>query len=160
MASGNPGVVDAEELGDRGGHRIVDASEGAADVGEPCWTPTPSIPKSHGFSAAIDAHNLSLYGAGEILRSVGAWEGQSKTIVRDDGTVAKIAGNCAPLLMPSNCVKAGSQGMITVWNKTWCHRKALKRGQAQELRCTNPERFGASPGNVWFLESPVRHHQC
>jgi hypothetical protein len=131
-----------------------------AIVGEPCWTPTPSIPKSHGFSAAIDAHNLSLYGAGEILRSVGAWEGQSKTMVRDDGTVAKIAGNCAPLLMPSNCVKAGSPGLITVWNKTWCHRKALKRRQAQELRCTNPERFGASPGNFWFLESPVRHHQC
>ena len=46
----------------------------------------------------IDAHNLSLYGAGEILGSVGAWEGQSKTIARDDGTVAKIADNCAPIV--------------------------------------------------------------
>ena len=49
------------------------------------------------FSAAIDAHNLSLYGAGEMLGSV-AREGQSKTIVRDDGTVAKIAGNCPPIV--------------------------------------------------------------
>lgn len=46
----------------------------------------------------IDAHNLSLYAAGEILGSVGAWEGQSKTIVRDDGTVAKITGNCPPIV--------------------------------------------------------------
>jgi hypothetical protein len=65
-----PSLETAEELGDRGGHRIVDASEGAASVGETVLDAGAVDPKSHGFSAAMDAHNLSLYGARPVRRAV------------------------------------------------------------------------------------------
>jgi len=51
-----------------------------------------------------------LYGAGEILGSVGTWEGQNKTMVRDDGAVAQIAGNCAPIVDAKQLRKGGITG--------------------------------------------------
>ena len=69
IAGGSASVVHAEELGNGGSHRIVDANERAANIGE---SASAVDPKSHGFATPVDADNLGLSGAGEILGGVGA----------------------------------------------------------------------------------------
>jgi len=110
IAGGGASVVHAEELGNGGSHRIVDASERAADIGESVLDASAVDPKSHGFATTVDADNLGLSGAEEILGGVGTGEDEGEAIVWNDGAVTKVAGNGAGVVDAKQLCKRGITG--------------------------------------------------
>src|SRR5260370_28705879 len=104
---GGANVVRPEDLGNGGSHRIVDASERAANIGESVLDASAVDPKSHGFATIVDADNLGLSGAGKVLGDVGAGEDEGEAIVWNDGAVTKVAGNGAGIVDAKQLCKRG-----------------------------------------------------
>ncbi len=92
------GVVYAQQLRHRGGVRIVDGRKGTAGVREAMVDPDTIDPETDRFSSVVNPDDLSLYGAGKVLRREAVGQDECEAVVRHDRPIAKITSDRAGIV--------------------------------------------------------------